>query len=201
MVQSLPVITLGRFISGLVLGINSTAVPLYNVEMAPSKLKGIMSSISMVVLTFGIMISLAAFFMPNETEESETSRVLIGVPILFSLFRISVLLFVFKFETPVCLVLQGKTSDAREVLEIIYTDNIDQHLQKVIKDKEAMTSTSGSLSVKDLATLNTVKHLLWDLYLERRYNLVALARFLCSSIFLLQKVLIIIQVRLQYSRL
>lgn len=155
MIQSLPAITLGRFMSGLVIGFNSTAITLYNIEMAPVKMKGIVGSISMVVLTFGVMLGLSmSFFVPSgeEAQNSETWRLIMGAPILFNITRLSVLVFVLQFETPFYLTLQGNTSDARKVLEMIYTDNIDQHMQKVIKDKEATTSAAGNLTLTDLMT-------------------------------------------------
>lgn len=153
MVHSLGSMTLGRFISGLVLGVNSTAIPLYNIEMAPVKMKGTMSSISMVVLTFGVMMGLSmSFFVPTGegAENSGAWRWLMAVPILINAVRLSVLLLVFKFETPFYLTLEGNTTEARRVLEMIYTDNIDQHMQKVIKDKEATTSAAGNLTLRDL---------------------------------------------------
>lgn len=154
-IESLPAVIIGRFIAGLLLGVNSTAIPLYNIEMAPIKLKGIMSSVSIVIVSFGVMLSLAmSFFVPTaaSAEESQIWRVLMGLPVLFSAVRLFILMFVLKFETPLYLALQGKTSEARAVLETIYTDNIDQHMQKVIKDKEAMASSAGNFSLTDMLT-------------------------------------------------
>lgn len=154
-VKSLQAITLGRFISGLILGVNSTAIPLYNIEMAPLKLKGIMSSMSVVVVSLGVMLSLSVSnLVPNGegAENSQVWRVLMGLPALFCAVRLLILMYVLKFETPLYLALQERTEETKAVLEKIYTHNIDQHMQKVIKDKEAMSSSAGSFTLADLLT-------------------------------------------------
>lgn len=155
MIQSLPLIALGRFISGIVLGVNSVAIPLYNVEMAPLQLKGIMSTISMIFVSLGTLFGLAmSFLVPNgeDATNNEMWRLIMGFPISFNIGRILLLVFIFKYETPIYLAIRGNITEARMALQLIYTDNIDQHMQKVMKDKEATTSAKGDLTLKDLIT-------------------------------------------------
>ena len=154
MFQSLFLMILGKIIIGVIIGINGVTISLYNVEMAPIPMKGIMTSVSMTLLalgvTFGLMSQLA---VPDlvEGKDSQVWRVLMGVPIIFHAGRLAIFTHILDFDTPLYLTLQNKTSEAREVLEKIYTRDVDLQLQRVLRDKEAITA-GGSLKFADLLT-------------------------------------------------
>jgi len=150
MIQYLPFMLIGRAIGGFLIGINGVGIALYNVEMVPVQLKGIMSSISMTFQASGIFLSLAAgFFVPEIGRYSEFWRLLSGLPIVFHVVRALIFQYVFKYETPLYLVMNDRVEEAKEVLQSIYTANLDKHMDKVLKDKEALTM-NGNPTMRDM---------------------------------------------------
>jgi len=154
LIQSLPIMILGKTIIGIIIGINGVAVSLYNVEMSPISIKGIMSSISMSLLSFGVTLGLSVQLVvpdPSEAEGSQIWRILFALPLLFHLSRLSVLKYFLNYETPLYLAMQDKIDGVRDVLKVIYTDNIERHLQRVLHDKNKMVSKSGgSITLADM---------------------------------------------------
>lgn len=57
---NLPIMYSGRFVTGLGVGALSSVVPLYNAEVAPKRLRGLLVSLQQLAITFGI---LAAFLI------------------------------------------------------------------------------------------------------------------------------------------
>ena len=150
MVQYLPFVMIGRFIGGILIGLNGVVISLYNVEMVPVHLKGIMSSISMTLQAVGILLSLAAgFLVPENGVSSGLWRILLGLPLVFHGVRAVVFRYILNFETPLFLVMQDREQEAKEVLEQIYTDNIEKHYQKVVKDKNAVAA-HGNPTMMDM---------------------------------------------------
>jgi len=141
MIQYLPFMLIGRTIGGILIGLNGVVISLYNVEMVPVHLKGIMSSISMTLQAVGILLSLAAgFLVPENGVSSGMWRILLGLPLVFHGIRAAVFRYLLNYETPLYLVMKDREQEAREVLGQIYTDNIEKHYQKVVKDKNAVAS-------------------------------------------------------------
>jgi len=150
MIQFLPFMLIGRAIGGFLIGINGVVISLYNVEMVPVHLKGIMASISMTFQASGIFLSLAAgFFVPEIGSASQVWRILFGLPLIFHAVRALVFRYIFNYETPLYLVMNDKVDEAKEVLQSVYTDNFGKHLDKVFKDKEALT-LNGNLTMRDM---------------------------------------------------
>ena len=153
-IHSLPIIFVGRILIGFSIGINSAVMPLYNVEMSPLALKGKMGAISVAMLSSGLLLGFAMeFFVPDlvEGKDSQIWRLLFGFAAIFHVTRIAILTRVYNFDTPIYLVLNDKIGEAKEVLSRFYTANIEEHLERVIRDKEAILS-GGTLTIKDLFT-------------------------------------------------
>lgn len=74
-----------------------------------------------------------------------------GVPILFHAARLAIFTYVLNFDTPLYLTFQEKIPEAREVLERIYTSDVDGQLQRVLRDKQAIAAGGGP-KFKDLFT-------------------------------------------------
>ena len=152
MFQSLFLMILGKLIIGVIIGINGVTISLYNIEMAPIPMKGIMSSVSMTLLALGVTFGLVAqLAVPDliEGKDSQRWRLLMAIPILFHAARLAIFTYILPFDTPLYLTLQNKISEARDVLDKIYIRDVDGQLQRVIKDKEAITA-GGSLKFADL---------------------------------------------------
>ena len=150
MIEYLPCMLIGRTIGGFLIGINGVVISLYNVEMVPVHLKGIMASISMTFQAAGIFLSLAAgFIVPEIGNPSQIWRILFGLPIIFHALRAGVFQYVYHYETPLYLVMNDKVEEAIRVLKKLYTKNILRHLEKIQKDKEALT-LNGNPSMRDM---------------------------------------------------
>jgi len=150
MFQYLPFMLIGRLIGGFLIGVNGVVISLYNVEMVPVHLKGIMSSISMTFQALGIFLSLTAgFIVPEIGDYTESWRILFGLPLIFHAIRGLVFKYVLSYETPLYLVMNDRVEEAKEVLRDLYTENLDKHLDKVFKDKEALTQ-NGNLTMRDM---------------------------------------------------
>jgi len=150
LVHNLPILILGRGLIGLAIGLNNVVIPLYNVEIAATEIKGIIGAMFMIMLAFGQFVGLAVQFL-MKIESPQMWRILLAVPIIFSIVRLLTFMFYVTFETPFHLVLKGKIREAREVLHLIYTDNIDQHFDEVGKDILASTA-NGHLTLRDMFT-------------------------------------------------
>lgn len=59
----------GRFITGIAIGIASMAVPLYISEMAPPKSRGALVSLNQLMIAFGILVAYFVQFLFSETRE------------------------------------------------------------------------------------------------------------------------------------
>ena len=151
LMHNLPILIIGRGLVGLAIGLNNVTIPLYNVEVAATPIKGIIGAMFMMMLAFGQFLGLAVQFL-MKLPSPEMWRILLAVPIVFSVVRLLTFMLYVKFETPFHLVLQGKLQEAREVLQLIYTDNVDLHLSEVLKDKEASTQQNGNLTLADMFT-------------------------------------------------
>ncbi|MBA2443356.1 MAG: sugar porter family MFS transporter [Rubrobacter sp.] len=100
-----------RLIGGLAVGAASLMVPLYLAEMAPTRIRGAISSLNQLMIVTGI---LAAFIVNSALAEAEAWRWMFAAA-----FFPSVLLLVgmiFLPETPRWLVKQHREEDARGVL-------------------------------------------------------------------------------------
>ena len=152
MIQSLPIIIIGRLLVGINIGVHIVVVSLYNVEMAPTQIKGAMGTISMAFIALGGLLAFAAaFFVPNidENETSQVWRLIFGFAMIFNILRLLMFLLAFKFETPFYFVLTNDLPGARNALKQVYNDNVETHLCRVMKDKEASMS-NGDLKSIDL---------------------------------------------------
>ena len=152
MIQSLPFVILGRLVAGINIGIHTVTVSLYNVEMAPTQIKGSMGTLSMAFMAFGGLVAFGANFLVPDIvtgRESQIWRLIFAFGIVLHVIRLAIFRFIFTFETPFYLVLKDKIEEAETSLGQIYHQNIDQHLKRVEKDKEASLS-NGNLTFIDL---------------------------------------------------
>lgn len=117
---------LGRFICGLSGGINCTIIPSYIAEMSPVKIRGEISSYYNTTLLIGIFASylLSVGIPMEETLKTDVSsgfwRFLFFFPIIFSIFRISMLFSYFNFEPAPYLLAENREEEALEVISKIY---------------------------------------------------------------------------------
>lgn len=105
------VLVLFRVVLGLAVGAAALIVPLYLSEIAPTEIRGAISSLNQLMITVGILL---AFVVNALLAESGAWRWMLGIALVPSLVLLVGMYFM--PETPRWLVSRGRDSDARDVL-------------------------------------------------------------------------------------
>jgi sugar porter (SP) family MFS transporter len=124
---SLAALTVSRLIIGLGVGCSSATVPTYLSELAPSRLRGAMSSLNQIFIVTGILI---AFLVDYSLNSSANWRAMLAgalVPAVILLVGLR-----FLPETPRWLLKLGHEDEARSVLVSSHgTDDVDAELASI----------------------------------------------------------------------
>jgi len=117
---------IGRFISGLSVGIYATLVPLYINETAPTEMSGKLGTLVQIQITTGILLAYTfALVLPtgDYTSNSLTNwwMAMFGFQAVFSMAQFLLFLYVYKLETPVWLWTRNLRESALESLEQVYS--------------------------------------------------------------------------------
>jgi SP family sugar:H+ symporter-like MFS transporter len=107
-----------RFVLGLAVGSAALVVPLYLSEIAPTQIRGAISSLNQLMIVVGI---LAAYLVNAALASSGEWRLMLGAAVVPSL--ILLLGMAFMPETPRFLVRSGEEEEARDVLEEVRADD------------------------------------------------------------------------------
>lgn len=105
---------LGRFISGLAIGIISMAAPLYIAEMSPPENRGALVSLNQLCITIGILLAYIVTYSYSSTGNWRAMFAFAFIPVgiqFIGLFFVS--------ETPSWLLSQERQEDAEKVFEKI----------------------------------------------------------------------------------
>jgi MFS transporter, SP family, sugar:H+ symporter len=132
------VLIVARFVLGLAVGCSSLAVPVYLSEIAPTEVRGAVSSLNQLMVVVGI---LAASIVNAALASSGAWRVMLGAAIVPSLALL--IGMVFMPETPRFLVHTGEEEDAKEVLEEVRPDEPAEREISAIRDVEEKQSGGG----------------------------------------------------------
>jgi sugar porter (SP) family MFS transporter len=132
-----------RFVIGLAVGSAALVVPLYLSEIAPTEIRGAISSMNQMMIVTGI---LAAFIVNAIFASSGDWRVMLGLAAVPSVVLLIGTAFV--PETPRFLVRRGRERQAHEVLDEVRSDEVgaDEHPQQrieEIKEVDAKECESG----------------------------------------------------------
>ena len=168
LIQSLPVLLIGRILSGVVSGINIVAISMYLVEISPLPMCGATGSLTIIMSETFSFISLAmGFLIPSAPMGGATNhvwRILVAIAALLNIIRFLILKFVYKFETPTYLIQNGRKEEAVRTLKLIFTSNIQEEYKRVEDDVKAST-VEGSIHFKDLLSKKYRKILFVDFIL------------------------------------
>lgn len=135
----------GRFISGLCVGLLSTAMSVYVNEFAPYEITGLCGTIYELIYSSGIFFCyLAGLNLPGEDEpQNQWWRVMVVIPGILTGINMFMLLFVFKWETPKYLYITRKDEKgAKESLRTIYKKEED--VEEMIRDYEQLSRQQDS---------------------------------------------------------
>src|ERR687885_833579 len=123
---SIAVLVLFRVVLGLAVGAAALTVPLYLSEIAPTEIRGAISSLNQLMIVTGI---LSAYIVDALLASSEAWRWMLGLAVIPSL--ILLIGMYFMPETPRWLVSQDRDEDARDVLR---RSRDEETVEKEIQD-------------------------------------------------------------------
>lgn len=131
---SLVQMLLGRFITGLTVGLLSAAVPLYQSEMAPPELRGALVSIYQLMITLGILVAayLDMLWVPDDGgwRRAIWVQTVPGALLLLCIY--------FLPPSPRWLVTQNRATDALKVLQDLRGDAAaNDECNGIVRDHQA----------------------------------------------------------------
>lgn len=132
----------GRFVAGCSIGILSTVVPLYQSEIAPPKLRGAMTSLSQVMIVFGVAVASFADEVLLPLENGWRYAVLLPVaPGLLLLVGM-----VFMPRSPRWLVQHGRSDAALRVLKSVREDEKEAtaEFDEIVADQEQFNQAGNT---------------------------------------------------------
>eukprot|EP00121_Abeoforma_whisleri_P007011 Awhi_evm1s6387 len=120
----------GRFIGGFAIGSLSMVVTMYQSEMAPDRIRGILVTMQQLCITFGIVLAAAANVGLRHVEWGW--RVSYGGNVVLSVAMFIMLIFL--DESPRWLIQKGKHDEARKaLLRIRQEEEVEFEIQAIIK--------------------------------------------------------------------
>jgi sugar porter (SP) family MFS transporter len=134
------VLVVARFIIGLAVGSAALVVPLYLSEIAPTEIRGAISSPNQLMIVGGILV---AFIVNAILASSGDWRLMLGLAAVPSLILLVGMLFM--PETPRYLVHAGEEDTAREVLEDLPGDESPRQRIEEIREVEEHEETGAGL--------------------------------------------------------
>ena len=147
-------ILIGRFVCGVVVGINSVIVPVYINEISPPSISGVMGAITDFMINFGVFISfLISLNIPDaatiraDPENQYWWRFVFGFPIITCIFRSLVLLFIYRFDTPLFLISNGKDEETKFIIKKLYHE---EFVEQIYKEYKAKIDKCQEVSFKEL---------------------------------------------------
>lgn len=129
-----------RFVLGLAVGSAALIVPLYLSEIAPTRIRGMVTGLNQLMIVAGILV---AFLVNAALAASGNWRLMLGLAVVPSV--VLLVGMIFMPETPRWLVTKGREDEAREVLRgTREEDAIDQEISD-IKEVEAKEEQGSGL--------------------------------------------------------
>jgi sugar porter (SP) family MFS transporter len=118
------VLIIARFVIGLAVGSAALVVPLYLSEIAPTEIRGAVTSLNQMMIVTGILL---AFIVNAIFASSGDWRIMLGLAAVPSIILLIGTAFV--PETPRFLVRRGREKKAREVFDEVRSDEVgaDEH--------------------------------------------------------------------------
>ncbi|MEC3915729.1 sugar porter family MFS transporter [Nocardia sp. CDC160] len=115
---SFGVLVVARFITGVAVGCSSATVPTYLSELAPTRVRGALSTLNQLMIVSGILIAYIIDWALSGAQNWRLMFALAAVPAVILFFGL-----IGMPETPRWLVKAGRDEDARVVLEQTHRDD------------------------------------------------------------------------------
>ena len=133
------VLVVFRVVLGLAVGAAALIVPLYLSEVAPTEIRGAVSSLNQLMIVVGILV---AYIVNALLASSEAWRLMLGLAVIPSI--VLLIGMYFMPETPRWLVSRDRDDEAREVLR--QTRDEEAVEREINEIKEVESEESGGLS-------------------------------------------------------
>lgn len=131
MAGSFTAFLIGRFISGLAIGIVSMAAPLYIAEMSPPENRGALVSLNQLCITIGILLAYIVTYAFALKADWRDMFAFAFIPIVLQFLGLF-----FVAETPSWLISHGKKEAANQILHKIQVAHIHEHLVQEKKEDD-----------------------------------------------------------------
>ncbi|KAI7867955.1 general substrate transporter [Spinellus fusiger] len=155
--RSYPVLLLGRLVVGLGVGMASMIVPVYVSELAPKNIRGRLTTLNTLVITFGQVVAYIMNIAFANVDEGW--RYMFGIAAIPALFQFIIMPFL--PESPRRLVTNNQLDEAKSVFRKIYGDQVsDAFIDNEIQTMLEETSLSKGSTYGDLLKKNTLRPLL-----------------------------------------
>ncbi|MCD7035817.1 sugar porter family MFS transporter [Metabacillus sp. GX 13764] len=131
-----------RIVIGLAVGGSTALVPVYLSEMAPTHIRGALSSLNQLMITIGILV---AYLINFAFSASEGWRWMLGLAIVPSLILLAGVAFM--PESPRWLIKKKREDEARKVMELTRNkQEIEKELKEMKETEKAEESTRSILA-------------------------------------------------------
>ena len=127
MIFNMYTLIFGRLLMGIWIGMYATVCPLYVSEVLPPSLAGSFGSMNQLMAVSGVTLGFStAFILPLPYEKEALTTGLWRIPMIIPLFlagiQIILLLFIFRYDTPIFYKIRGDTKNYKIINELIYSD-------------------------------------------------------------------------------
>merc|ERR1712203_389103 len=165
---------IGRFVAGMSIGLLSSVIVLYQSELAPAHLRGALSTLYQLGITFGIL--LAAFIDQFLVDRSEGWRIVMGIICLPAAALIAGMFFLPR--SPRWLVQQGRRKDALKVLLTIRTEQEAEIEEREIFEEIQKSREEGDPTWSELFHGRVARLLLLGITMQILQQLVGMNAFM-----------------------
>ena len=129
---------IGRFCSGLMVGLLSSVSSTYMSEISPAEIRGKTGTFFQLLITIGLTTSyVLGLGLPTDFDDpmNDWWRFMFAYPALLNLLQGILFLTVFKYESPYWLVKNGKNDEAQSVLSSLYVYDADNVYEQILSVK------------------------------------------------------------------
>ena len=132
-----------RFLGGLAVGAASVVAPMYIAEIAPAHLRGRLVALNQLNVVAGILIAfLSNFMLAQIIPEPSAWRWMLGIEAVPAALFFFLLFFI--PESPRWLVKQGRTGEARIVLERVGEADVEREMSEIVASLKTEASRTTS---------------------------------------------------------
>merc|ERR1712060_112867 len=164
----------GRFVAGMSIGLLSSVIVLYQSELAPANLRGALSTLYQLGITFGIL--LAAFIDQFLVDRKEGWRVVMGIICVPAAVLIVGMLFLPR--SPRWLVQRGNRKEALKVLLTIRTEEEAEIEEREIFEELQRSRKEGEPTWSELCRGRIARLLVLGIAMQILQQLVGMNAFM-----------------------